>query len=45
MPITILILFCIVTEHYHPNTQYRIGLILEVIVIGIVNQGWGQLHA
>ena len=29
------ILFYIVTEHYHPNTQCRIGLISEVIVIGI----------
>ena len=31
------ILFYIVTEHYHPNIQCRIGLISEVIVIGIVN--------
>ena len=31
------ILFYIVTEHYHPNTQCRIGLISEVIVISIVN--------
>ena len=27
----------IVSEHYHPNTQCRIGLISEVIVISIVN--------
>ena len=32
------ILFYIVTYHYCPNTQCRIGLISEVIVIGIVNR-------
>ena len=31
------ILFYNVTEQYHPNTQCRIGLISEVIVISIVN--------
>ena len=30
------ILFYIVTEHYYPNTQCRIGLISNVIVIDIV---------
>ena len=27
----------LLSEHYHPNTQCRIGLISEVIVISIVN--------
>ena len=37
MPITIGSEIYNVTEHYHPNTQCRIGLISEVIVISIVN--------
>ena len=35
----------IVTEHYHPNTQCRIGLISEVIVIGIYTDQHLQSYA
>ena len=36
--------FYIVTEHYHPNTQCRIGLISEVIVIGIYSDQHHQSY-